>query len=178
MLKRLLAVLTVVLVGVAIGPVGAYAAPTIGEYHSTRGIESNKCMTDHGANLNNGADIDIFTCVANAEHNQQWIYVLYTQPYYFIQLYGTNKCLTVRGGGGVDGTPLELWDCLTSPVQPNQLWWTTDSGQSTANWAIKAYGSNKCVTVHGGGSANNTPIDIWTCLGGQGNQFWYEGGEG
>lgn len=176
--KQIALTLSVVLVsslaGVALTPGSASAAPP-GGFNWIRGFESNKCLTVHGSPpYVNGADIDLYDCMVPVQDNQRWSVGSIGNPGFLGYILQSKtvlgKVLTVRGGGTANGTRLELWDQVGFPPQDNQLWWANIAPHQQTYYFMGRQ-SNKCATVHGGGSANNTPIDIWDCLG-QTNQMW------
>ncbi len=178
MFKKLAPIMATVLVvgGILVAPGTASAA---GTQQWVWGYESGKCLTVHGAPpYENGRDVDLYTCVSPPQANQQWEAVVTADSILMVSAVGGTglplRCLTVRGGGVTNGTVLELWDCVFTggPFQGNQVWSRLQSNVN-GNGFSQLYndGSGKCATVHGGGSTNNTPIDIWTCLD-QGNQAW------
>ncbi|MBV8720365.1 MAG: ricin-type beta-trefoil lectin domain protein [Chloroflexi bacterium] len=71
------------------------------------------------------------------------------------------KCLDVRNGDTLNGTPIQVWDCNGTAAQ--RLTWNTGDG------AIHVLG--KCVDVTGGVSASGTPVELWDCNG-TGAQQW------
>ena len=180
-LKRLLAALAVVLVSlgvaVSISPSAAFADPDPVGYNYVQGKESLKCMTAHGAGpYVNGTVIDLFTCIKpTPQDNQQWYFTpaIPGQPFYFIQMKNTTKCVTVAGGASQNGAPLVLWDCDYPSLPSQQIFERAPSG-FTNYPTLATYGTAgpyRCASVHGGGSVNNTAIDLWDCLG-QSNQAW------
>ena len=70
----------------------------------------------------------------------------------------------MTGGVNADGTKTQIWDC--TPGDPNQQW----SYNSTTRQLINPT-TGKCLDVTGQNSADNTPLQIWTCNG-QSNQMW------
>ncbi|KAJ8075972.1 hypothetical protein PM082_021604 [Marasmius tenuissimus] len=75
-----------------------------------------------------------------------------------------NKCLDVKDGVNVDGTKLQLWDCVDQ--SPNQLWISVTDG--TFQWA----GTNKCVDITDSNINNGNQLQIWTCDSRNTNQVW------
>ena len=68
-------------------------------------------------------------------------------------------CLTARGGGQSDGTPVDVAPCNGSA---SQQW--VQSGAQLMN-------GSKCLDDPGGNTANGTPLNLWSCWGGS-NQQW------
>ncbi len=174
MLKRIAAAFAIILAAavaaVALTPTGASAA-SFADWMV--GFESGKCLTVHGTPpYMNGSNIDLFTCVTGpVQDNQGWIVSADGNGSFLIINRGTAKCLTVRGAAPYyNGNALELWSC-TTPTQSNQLWSLGMNLNHPDARYLYSNAAGKCVTVHGGGSGNNTPVDVWTCLG-QTNQEW------
>src|SRR3954465_15699558 len=75
---------------------------------------------------------------------------------------GSGKCLDVRRE---DGRTVQTWACFGSP---NQRWFVqlagTFSGIDYFRF-VSADVPTQCMTVHGGGFANGTPVDVEDCGG-------------
>jgi hypothetical protein len=69
------------------------------------------------------------------------------------------KCMDVRNGSSVSGTPVQIWQCNATAAQ---LW--TVQGQT-----IRALG--KCLDVVGGSTAAGAKVQLWDCNG-SGAQNW------
>jgi RHS repeat-associated protein len=71
----------------------------------------------------------------------------------------SGKCLD-------DGSKIDIWDC---------------TGSAGQDWTVRNDGTiqimGKCLDVQGAGTANSTPVDLYTCNGG-GNQIWEPGPNG
>ncbi|MFB6809597.1 ricin-type beta-trefoil lectin domain protein [Streptomyces sp. NPDC056387] len=65
-----------------------------------------------------------------------------------------NKCLDVRMGTSVNGTPVQMWDCLGNV---NQSWRIASDG------TIRAVGL--CLDPDSGRTGNGTPVHMWECNG-------------
>ncbi len=72
----------------------------------------------------------------------------------------SNRCITVVGGQGKDGSPLEIRDCTGSAAQK----WTIRS-----DGTIRAFGL--CMDLAGASTANGTVIQLAYCNGGPAQQF-------
>jgi hypothetical protein len=72
-----------------------------------------------------------------------------------------DKCLDVRGGGTVEHTPVQIWDCQSG--NPNQEW-VFDNG------ALIGIGG-QCLDVPDGSVDNGVPMQMFPCHGGP-NQRW------
>ncbi|MFG2357803.1 ricin-type beta-trefoil lectin domain protein [Streptomyces sp. NPDC048521] len=72
----------------------------------------------------------------------------------------SNRCITVVGGQGKDGSPLEIRDCTGSAAQK----WTIRS-----DGTIRAFGL--CMDLAGASTANGTVIQLAYCNGGPAQRF-------
>src|SRR6266498_2642384 len=73
------------------------------------------------------------------------------------------RCLDIVGGGTVNGTRVQVWDCTGGA---NQVWLPLLGGM------LKNPQSGRCLDVYGAGTANGTPLQIWDCNG-TANQLWW-----
>ncbi len=74
--------------------------------------------------------------------------------------HASHRCITVSGGQGRDGSPLEIRDCTGSAAQK----WTFAS-----DGTVRAFGL--CMDAAGGSSANGTVVQLANCNGGPAQQF-------
>jgi hypothetical protein len=82
---------------------------------------------------------------------------------------GSGKCLDLRHE---DGRTVQTWTCFGSP---NQRWYVQFAGTySGTNWFrfVSADVPTQCMTVHGGGFANGTPVEVADCGGGDTTQMF------
>ena len=79
-----------------------------------------------------------------------------------------NKCVDVTNASKVNLALIQQWRCLV-PVPANQKWYLNDVGN--AIYEILAWDTLKCLDVRGYLVADGTPIDQYTCNGGD-NQHW------
>ncbi|MEV0777646.1 family 16 glycosylhydrolase [Streptomyces sp. NPDC050428] len=70
------------------------------------------------------------------------------------------KCLDVAGANPANGTPVQLYDCNSSPAQQ----WSRG-----ANDSLRALG--KCLDVKDNSTADGAQLQLWDCSG-AGNQRW------
>ncbi|TFK32694.1 ricin B lectin domain-containing protein [Crucibulum laeve] len=80
---------------------------------------------------------------------------------YLIKTASTGKCITMSGN--YDGAPVRIQDCDYRHGNPNQRWHFEGS-------IIQALGTNKCLDVTDGNSANGAKLQVWTCVDGAANQ--------
>ncbi|QKW18010.1 alpha-N-acetylglucosaminidase C-terminal domain-containing protein [Kitasatospora sp. NA04385] len=113
-----------------------------------------KCADVAGGNSADGTALQLWTC--NQTAAQTW------------QLVGDGtlrargKCMNVRNGATTAGTAVELSSCNGTTAQK----WVQQ-----ANNTLKNTKSNLCLDASGGGSANTTPLIVWTCTANP-NQLW------
>ncbi|MGW3458335.1 ricin-type beta-trefoil lectin domain protein [Streptomyces olivaceoviridis] len=74
--------------------------------------------------------------------------------------HASGRCLTVAGGQGKDGSPLEIRDCSGSAAQK----WTFAS-----DGTIRAFGL--CMDAAGASTSNGTVVQLANCNGGPAQQF-------
>jgi len=112
------------------------------------------------------------------------------------------KCLDITGSGTADGTPIILYGCTGNTNQRwtansdgtyrslgkcltasgttagSAAVLSTCTGATGQRWTARADGtfantaSGLCLDVYGGGTADLTKIDTWTCGAHQANQAW------
>ncbi|PYC67042.1 hypothetical protein C7C46_30515 [Streptomyces tateyamensis] len=112
-----------------------------------------KCADDSGSATTDGNPVILYTCTGNA--NQRW---------------------SLPG----DGTVRTLGKCLTASGTAAGSWAVLSgcTGATTQQWSYRGDGtlantaSALCLDVYGGGTADATRLDIWTCGSHQSNQAW------
>ncbi|GAA1967951.1 ricin-type beta-trefoil lectin domain protein [Kitasatospora viridis] len=112
-----------------------------------------KCMDDSGSATTDGNPVILYACTGGA--NQRW-----TQPGdgTFRTL---GKCLTAAGTSA--GSSAVLSSCTGATAQS----WTAQPDGTLVNAA-----ASLCLDVYGGGTADGTKLDTWTCGANQANQAW------
>ncbi|MFF7632740.1 ricin-type beta-trefoil lectin domain protein [Kitasatospora sp. NPDC008050] len=114
-----------------------------------------KCADDSNSSTTDGNPVILYSCTGNA--NQRW--TLNTDG--TIRTLG--KCLTASGSSA--GSSVTLNTCGASGAG-NQQW--TPNGDGT----LVAADSGMCLDVYGGGTADGTKLDVWSCGSNQANQAW------
>merc|ERR1712110_39801 len=124
--------------------------------------KSGKCLDIKGG-YGNEAQVQIYDC--NGGANQEW------------QLQGTTivnphsaKCLDINNHDGLppaqykDQTKVELYSCNGNPNQE----WALQNGQ------LVNPPSGKCLDIYSpsGDLDNETPVQLFSCDAGKGNQAW------
>ncbi|MEZ0110837.1 alpha-galactosidase [Catenulispora sp. EB89] len=112
-----------------------------------------KCVDLTGSNTADGTPTILYTCTGNA--NQSWTRLGDGS----VRTLG--KCLTANGTTA--GSAAVISTCNGSTSQQ----WTAQADGTVTNNA-----SGLCLDVYGGGSADGTKLDTWTCGSHQANQTW------
>ncbi|MGP9023097.1 ricin-type beta-trefoil lectin domain protein [Streptomyces sp. BR1] len=130
---------------------GAGCAPAV----PTGQITGNgaKCVDVTGSGTADGTQTILYTCTGNP--NQRW--TMGTDA----GVRSLGKCLTASGTTA--GSPVTLSTCTGTPSQR----WTAKPDGTLVNNA-----SALCLDVYGGGTADLTKLDTWTCGHLQTNQVW------
>lgn len=120
---------------------------------------TGKCLDVSGGNSANGTSLLEWDCTKN--NTNQLFRIEAVGNYYQIRHPATDNCLDVTGGGG-DGTPMQLWHCVTNA---NQLFTITPNTTSNdvRDFTIKNKGTGKCLDMTDGNSTNGTVFTTWTC---------------
>ncbi|MEU9079283.1 ricin-type beta-trefoil lectin domain protein [Kitasatospora sp. NPDC048538] len=109
-----------------------------------------RCLDDSGSGTADGNPVILYDCTGNA--NQRWARAADGT----VRTLG--KCLTATGATA--GSAVVLSTCGSGLQQ-----WTAGPDGTLA-------GSGLCLDVYGGGSANGTRVQLWTCGDHQANQYW------
>jgi hypothetical protein len=116
---------------------------------------TGKCLQAQGSF--DGAPVTVAPC--NGSQNQQWW--LYDGEMRSMVDPTGNSCLDVAGGGVADGTPVQIWQCLTRQTSPGYL------AALNQKWALRGnlqgYGQN-CLDAAGAGMGAGNPVQMWQCL--------------
>lgn len=130
---------------------GAGCAPAV----PTGQITGNgaKCVDVTGSGTADGTQTILYTCTGNP--NQRWTMGSDAS------VRSLGKCLTASGTTA--GSPVTLSTCTGTPTQH----WTAKPDGTLVNSA-----SALCLDVYGGGTADLTKLDTWTCGHLQANQVW------
>jgi len=92
-------------------------------------------------------------------------------PWYIVQV-STGRCLDAPAQwGGVNGTPMQLWDCYP-PSQYNQMW--TRRVRADGTFDLVNVASQRCLDAPAQwAGADGSPIQLWDCYPpSQTNQLW------
>jgi glucose/arabinose dehydrogenase len=124
----------------------------------------NSCLEIRGGPeaTHDGATTAIWSCLGGS--NQKIRVEDAGGGYYYIVFAHSNKCLEVPGWSLEWGVHLGQWTCHGGD---NQKWTGTfGHGYFEVHWnkfLMEAYGSNMCISVHGGFTADGTPVLSWPC---------------
>ncbi len=90
-------------------------------------------------------------------------------------------CLSVLNHGNHNGAAVALVACRVDPIEKwyYQRVGCANDGQGFFDcwYLVRSRASGRCLDVSGGGTANNTTVFVWDCLGAR-NQQWAIGGYG
>jgi alpha-galactosidase len=112
-----------------------------------------KCVDVTGSGTADGTPVILYTCTGNS--NQAW-----SRPGDG-SIRSLGKCLTASGTTA--GSAVVLSSCVGGAAQH----WTAH-GDGT----LSSDASGLCLDVYGGGTADTTKLDTWTCGSHQANQAW------
>ena len=120
---------------------------------------SGKCLDVPNSGTADGIQLQIFDC--NNTPAQQWNLPRTHTGATTSALAG--KCLDDNTASTVNGNRIQSWSCNGSPAQS-----VTVPGDGT----LRIFG--RCVALVGGGTGNNTPVVLWDCNAGAGQQWAYD----
>jgi Ricin-type beta-trefoil lectin domain len=129
---------------------------------------AHMCMDNRGALLNNYNAVQIYPC--NGTGAQSWLFVpeggnFDGIPEYQAELNSTNMCLDIYAGFTYNGNSVDLYRCNGTGAQ-QWVPWFNGNGEGLYNPQ-----SGKCLDDPNWSQNASTQLDIWTCNGGQ-NQQW------
>jgi ricin-type beta-trefoil lectin protein len=131
---------------------------------------SGKCITVHGASQAQGATVDQYSCVGQA--NQRWRVLVIdvtssAAEISYIIAENSGKCMDVQGGSTAKGARVIQWTCNSRPNQQYSIKQTL-AGTFIIR-PIQAH--DKCLDVEGASTANNARLIQWTCNDNTNQQF-------
>jgi hypothetical protein len=118
------------------------------------GGQSSKCVDVSNVSQANGTPLVLWTC--NGQTNQRWTRTAAGE----LRVYNNTKCMDA--GSGQSGTAVTINDCTGGNGQK----WTANANGTVTNAQAGA-----CLDASGHGTADNTPVIVWTCSGAS-NQAW------
>lgn len=135
-------------------------------------FHNNRCLDADASRIGaNGTPVQLWDCYGAGQTNQRW----YLRPVdsslqkFWIVNLASGRCLDATAQwGGVNGTPIQLWDCY-GQYQTNQLWYVEGHGYVYTIRSV-AYGRVLDAAWQDIGN-NGTPIQLWDDLGHM-NQQW------
>ncbi|WP_229073052.1 pectinesterase family protein [Actinoplanes sp. DH11] len=153
------------LIGWAVLPSNAAAAPAAGVTYQLVVKKSGKCVDVPAASKDNGALLQQWGCTANAGWQQ--FTLVASGSNFLIKNVGSGKCVDVPGGSKASGQRLQQWGCAGS--QTNQQWKVVASG--TGTFQIVNVNSGLCVSDQGASTANGASIIQETCTANSNKQW-------
>ncbi|KAJ1568162.1 hypothetical protein HK405_003442 [Cladochytrium tenue] len=135
-------------------------------YHYLEPRHSGKCLEVKGQSLAENHTVDQWTC--NSGSNQQFeIFLIESAGYYRLTARNSDKCMAPLANAVAAGTDIVQVTCDES--NQGQHWSITDLG--TGYTKIVHRTSELCLDVDGYSTSDGAIVDLWTCNGGQ-NQQW------
>jgi pimeloyl-ACP methyl ester carboxylesterase len=118
------------------------------------GAGSGKCVDVPNVSQTNGTALTLWSC--NGGTNQRWTQTAAGE----LRVYNNTKCMDA--GSGQSGTAVTINDCNGGN---GQKW------LANANGTVTNAQTGACLDASGGGTADNTPVIVWSCSGAS-NQAW------
>jgi hypothetical protein len=153
-------------------PGGGFGPYWWGAVQATQKEFHRKVLDIQGPWFGNSVEVHIWDWLNWS--NQYWClryaYSLGDRNVYSLVNVYTEECLTTEGSG--DGARVAQWYCTG---QPDQHWEQVPMGSVSnfgATYSFVNPHTGRCLDVRDFGSANGTPLQIWSCSGGL-NQRWF-----
>ncbi len=124
---------------------------------------SGKCLDVEGRSNRDAANVQQWTCGGGS--NQKWDVIELGRGQFAIISRGSNKALTVSGGGR-DGANIEQFRWSGGENQR----WRVDKGRNDT-YQIISVSHNSCLDVEGAKREDGANVQLWGCSGGA-NQAW------
>jgi hypothetical protein len=151
----------------AVAPLQAAAGYSIGSYSAYS--DQERVADIRGGSSSNGTGLIVYDNLDGG--NQHYNFVPTPDGWYNIRNQSTGKCLDLAGGPSAGaGSYVNEWDCQGQSTQE----WSVESSYIPADpGAVEIINAAKgmCLDVRGAFPFNDTPIDIWPCVG-SANQKW------
>jgi hypothetical protein len=143
---------------------GGGAAPIANGTYELVGYHSGKCVDVSGAGVQDGANVQLWTC--NHSNAQRFVVTNVSGNIYEFKNANSERCMDVAGASTADGANVQQWQCYGNGAQ---RYYVTDKGGG--HFELKNINSNKCVDVGGWGTTDGTNIIQWGCSGGTNQQY-------
>ena len=153
------------LIGWAVLPSNAAAAPAAGSTYTLVVKKSGKCIDVPAASKDNGALLQQWGCTAGSAWQQ--FKLVASGSNFLLQNVNSGKCVDVPSGAATSGLRLQQWGCVGS--QTNQQWKTVASGTDT--FQIVNVASGLCISDQGASTANGASIIQETCTANSNKQW-------
>ncbi|MEV6871619.1 RICIN domain-containing protein [Amycolatopsis sp. NPDC051128] len=159
--------------------VPASATPYAGNTIVTWYPNDHRCLDAAAEHIHdNGTPVQLWTCYDDSYRNQRWSirhqgYDGVGELYQIVNL-ESSRCLDATAEwGGVNGTPIQLWDCY-GPGQTNQLWYIRWHDPGFTIYTIESVAFHRLLDAKAEQlCCPHTPIQLWDDYGpGQTNQRW------
>jgi hypothetical protein len=124
---------------------------------------SGKCLDVEGRSNRDAANVQQWTCSGGS--NQKWDVIELGRERFAIISRGSNKALTVSGGGR-DGANIEQFRWSGGENQR----WRLDKGRNDT-YQIVSVSHDSCLDVEGAKREDGANVQLWGCSGGA-NQAW------
>ncbi|MBB2948040.1 pectinesterase [Actinoplanes lutulentus] len=153
------------LIGWAVLPSNAAAAPAAGSTYQLVVKKSGKCIDVPAASKDNGALLQQWGCTTGSTWQQ--FKLVASGSNFLLQNVNSGKCVDVPSGATTSGLRLQQWGCVGS--QTNQQWKTVASGTDT--FQIVNIASGLCISDQGASTANGASIIQETCTANSNKQW-------
>lgn len=140
------------------------AALSSSAVYEVKGVHSNKCMDIDGASTQNGANVQIWSCLGNGA--QQFKFEDMGGGWYRIRNVNSGKCLDVYNWSTSAGGDVRQWDCHTGN---NQQWTVEESG---GQYHFINRHSGKALDVAGWSTSDGGNIQQWDWLNNNTQKFY------
>lgn len=162
--------------GLAIAP----PAQALGQAVVLRSYASGLCAVPLG--LDNGAPVVQTRCDYNSTAHW-WVRISLGNGYELLQNAASAvthpplpMCLDVTDGGDTNGTPLQVWQCTSTPGMNWRFDYRGSGGEADIDplYNVRSRIGGKCLDVPAASLVDGLQLQIWTCSAGMSNaaQLW------
>lgn len=120
----------------------------------------------------------VFEWGCNGHPDQHWALHFYANApdgsaLYQIMNQQSGKCMEVVDDNLNNGTRVDQFTCGAGSIDSiaTQLWESLPLSQELLPWSALRQGWFLCLDVRGGDSSNGTPLEQWSCNGGDNQKF-------
>jgi hypothetical protein len=122
----------------------------------------------------------VFEWGCNGHPDQHWALHFYANApdgsaLYQIINQQSGKCMEVIDDNLNNGTPVDQITCGTGSTDAlaTQLWESFPLSEMLSPWSALRRGWDFCLDIRGGSNSDGTPIEQWSCNGGDNQKFEY-----